>query len=130
MRWGGIAGGLIAGVLAFTQMGGMGGGLMGIAVAAIAAVAGAWLMNKGVDTVSGYMQQNKAENKPPAMQRAPSRNFDNMASRSNEPIKLPELQGEIIPNQMIIATADASPDRLLSSPQTPAAAPKSGPQRS
>ncbi len=106
VRWGGIAGGLIAGLLVFTQMGGMAGGLLGFAATAVAALAGAWLMNKGVDTVSGYMG-GKSEPSPQATKpRTPSIDPRNMADRSTAPSKLPDLTGEIIPNQLISGATD------------------------
>lgn len=72
LQWGGIIGGLVGGFFAYKKFAGGGGWLGGIAVV-LASLAGAWLVNKGTDLVSGWMKpkptvpgqsQNKSPNVP------------------------------------------------------------------
>lgn len=104
VRWGGIAGGLLGGLFIFMQMGGMGGGPLAFIAAGIAALAGAWLVNKTTDKVGSWMNAKNTQqtSTAPQVTRSP-------AQTPNTPAK-DQKQGKDAPaaNDPISAMAEAA----------------------
>jgi hypothetical protein len=137
MQWGGVIGGALAGFLIFRQMGGMAGGAIGLIVTAIAAVAGAWLVNRSIEKVGNYMGEKKYDRQ--RQQEAASRSHDKRALDKKEEKEAPaaekdpisamaeaarQAQREAIPEYLRAPEQPPTSDNLNPG-QTPAA-PKQG----
>ncbi|MDX2112375.1 MAG: hypothetical protein SFW63_01385 [Alphaproteobacteria bacterium] len=118
-RWGGIIGGLAAGLFVFTQMGGMAGGLLGFGVTAIAAIAGAWLTNRGVDKISEFVQSREQQKQNTPDTREPARNTDHLVERQRQQQKPVEMTQLVKPEDLALAAAEIDPRDTLIPPQTP-----------
>ncbi|MCE2927975.1 MAG: hypothetical protein LW823_10115 [Rickettsiales bacterium] len=136
IQWLGIIGGLVGGLFIFNQMGGFAGGAVGLIATVIATLAGAWLVNKGYEKASNYMNERKSDQLDRENSVARSRGANGQQTQQNltpkdepapdkpqasiQPDRLIEAAG-IDPNTTRFASADAggAPTSDLAPSSTP-----------